>query len=463
MPDLSPVSIAISRFGFPSLRAGGMSEAAARAALLRDLDPGAALVRDPLPSTQDGLRAMVAKRQIVRAMKAGETGGEMGGGAGGDTDPATLAQQRIDAENRPSFERELRVALRNARRQSTGITERLVLHWSNQFTVSSVKGKVNWSIGPYAREVVRPHVLGKFEAMLTAAVTHPSMLYYLDNAGSIGPRSIVGTRRDAGLNENLAREMLELHTLGVDGGYAQADVTALARILTGWTVDIRPGSPHCGTTIFDPRQHEPGPKQLLGRTIAEGGRDELTQAIALLARHPATATNVARRMAIGFLDEAPPAPVVAALADNFRATGGDLHALARTLVGIEAMWTTPPRKIRQPIELLYSADRLLGALPVPPGLVLASTALGQPFLRAPSPKGWAEENEAWLSPDGIKSRLDWAAAVGAQFGDSYPALPIGEATRSGAIGAATGDALGGAESPVQALALLLMSPEFQRR
>ncbi len=448
MTQRSPIAIAVSRFGFPTLTAGSLSREGASARLLSDLDPDAVAISGELPSTGQSLRAMVAKREIARAGAAADTMRAVPG----DPDEA-----------RSKFEPELRAGLAAARAQQTGFAERLVLHWSNHFTVSAVTGKVGWSIAPFAREVIRPHLFGRFEAMLTAATTHPAMLFYLDNQSSIGPNSTVGLRRGAGLNENLARELLELHTLGVDGGYDTNDIGALARILTGWTVDIKPGSPTCGDVVFDPRRHEPGSKRLLGRTITESGPDELRDALHLLATHPATARNVSRRLAIGFLGDAPPEALLRALSADFQRSGGDLRSLAATLVASDVMWTEPPRKLRPPIEMLYAADRLLGTAPVPPTLVKASGALGQPFLRAPSPKGWAQEDDAWVTPDGIKSRLDWSAQVAGQLGDRFTSLPLREAASSRSIGEHTHAMLAGAESPAQALTLLLMSPEFQRR
>lgn len=451
-------TLGLARFGLAPLGRERTRETA-RAALLADLGDYRGV--DPrfgeLPSTRDTLSALVATRTIIRAQKA-----TMEAGAA-PLDAAKLADLKAVASERTSLEDELRTGLRIARDQRTGFPERLAFHWANHLTVSQDKGKVKWAIGAYAREVVRPHLLGRFEDMLFAATTHPSMLYYLDNAGSIGAGSPVGLRGKRGLNENLARELLELHTLGVDGGYTQTDVIGLAKILSGWSVDLKPDSPTCGTTIFDPRRHEPGPKILLGRTFADAGRDELGEAVRFLVAHPATAYNVARRLVGNFLSDPAPPAVVDAVAKRFRDTRGDLGAVTRTLVDIDAMWTTPPAKLRPPIELLYVADRALGAYPSPPSLVVAMQAMGQPFLRAPSPQGWAEENDAWLSSDGIKSRLDWAAQIGTNAADRFPDAVVKDAVAAGALSRDTAHAIRGAETRDQALALLLMSPELQRR
>ena len=451
-------TIGLARFGLAPLGSERTRDAV-ETALLADLAgyQGKDARFGALPSTRDTLIALVAKRTIARSRKAVVETGAAPLGA------AKMAGLEAAANERTSLEQELRAGLKATRTDRTGITERLVFHWANHFTVSQDKGKVKWAIGAYPREVIRPHLLGRFEGMLFAAVTHPSMLYYLENDGSIGAGSVAGLRSGRGLNENLAREVLELHTLGVDGGYTQADVIALAKILSGWAVDIQPNSPTCGTTIFDPRRHEPGDKLLLGHRFTESGRDELVEALRFLAAHPATARNVSRRLVGSFLSEPAPPAVVDTIATSFRTTDGDLGAVTRALIGIDAMWSTPPTKLRAPIELLYVADRLLGTYPSPPTLIVAMQAMGQPFLRAPSPKGWAEEDDAWLSSDGIKSRLDWAAEIGTNAADRFPDAVVKDAAASGALSRDTVSAIHGAETPDQALALLLMSPELQRR
>lgn len=454
--------IGMNRFGLSPLLHEVPTIDAAHSILMADAESASEVALfTGVPSTQDSLKAMLAKRAIARARKD-----EMSSQAEGNKAmnmrelPAELQQI---ADERLSLEKELRFTLRATRKQQSGFGERLVLYWANHFTISSNKGKVKWSIGPYVREVVRPYMLARFEQLLFAATTHPAMLFYLDNAGSIGPGSAAGKRRERGLNENLAREVLELHSLGVDGGYTQQDVTALAKILTGWTVDLDPRSATCGTAIFVAQRHEPGAKELMGHRIDEAGRDELVKAIGILAAHPSTARNVARRLVASFLSDSPSADSIEAVQASFNRTGGDLRAVTQQLIAIEAMWTMPPLKIRSPLEMIYVTDRLLGETPMPPDLTVALAAMGQPYLKAPSPKGWTEDNDGWLSSDGIKSRLDWASVVGAKFGDLLDTIAWADAASSGSLSADTADAVRRAESKDQAMALLLMSPEFQRR
>ncbi|MGH8722406.1 MAG: DUF1800 domain-containing protein, partial [Burkholderiales bacterium] len=219
-------------------------------------------------------------------------------------------------------------------RATTPLIERLVHFWSNHFTVS-VAGKPILALlaGAFEREAIRPHVTGRFQDMLRAAVSHPAMLLYLDNVTSFGPNSRGGRARDKGLNENLAREILELHTLGVDGGYTQADVQEFAKILTGWSVG-RPKSAEAGRFRFHGIVHEPGDKRLLGKRYREDGMAEGEAALADLARHPSTARFIARKFARHFIADQPPAAAVDRLAAVFRDRDGDLGELARATVGM---------------------------------------------------------------------------------------------------------------------------------
>ncbi len=230
--------------------------------------------------------------------------------------------------------------------------ERLVLFWSNHFTVSATRFSVGPMAGAYEREAIRPHIFGRFEDMLLAVAHHPVMLAYLDNARSIGPNSRIGTRSGRGLNENLAREVLELHTLGVNGGYTQNDVTEFARILTGWAHggirnrrSIRFLGPIHGNFEFRHRAHEPGPKTLLGERYAENGEQEGIKALKDLARHPATARFIATKLARHFIADDPPGYAIATLARVFRDSDGNLSAVSRELIGLDEVWTTPLPKI----------------------------------------------------------------------------------------------------------------------
>ena len=342
----------------------------------------------------------------------------------------------------------------------TPVCERWVMFWSNHFSVAGTKATMLGMFGPYEREAIRPHVNGRFRDLLRAATLHPAMLLYLDNAQSIGPGSRAGRRRDRGLNENLARELLELHTVGVGGGYAQADVTELARLLTGWTV-VRNGD---GRVEFNPAWHEPGPKQVLGRSYAEG--PEAVEALFDdLSRRPATARFVATKLVRHFVADEPPAALVDVVAARFVATEGDLAAVATTLFSHDLAWqpTTPP-KFKRPEELVLSAHRLL-KLPLrqPDRTLRALTEMGQEVGRAPSPQGWPDRDEDWLAPDALWKRVQWAAALAAQHADMADARQLAALSFGPDLGTDTRQQIERAESGGQALALLLASPEFQRR
>ncbi len=357
---------------------------------------------------------------------------------------------------------ELQHRVRLAVATETPLIERLVLHWANHFTTAAAN-RAGPFIGPMEREAIRPNMLGRFEALLVACTTHPAMLIYLDNRSSIGPNSAIGQRRRRGLNENLAREVLELHTLGVDGGYTQQDVVELAKVLTGWTVRIDLSDVPLDRRIgFEPTMHEPGPKTILGRRYAEDGPGQLRAVLRDLARHPSTARHVTRRMVRHFVGEGAPPALATELAALFRRTEGDLGAVTRALVSHEAAWTTPAAKMRPPVELVMGAARVLGNPAPRPPAQRALAAMGQTWNLTPSPAGWPEEDDAWASPEAVKTRLDWAIEVAGTTA-RVDARALAEAAFGDALSTETRRALARAASGGQALTLMLMCPEFQRR
>jgi uncharacterized protein (DUF1800 family) len=333
----------------------------------------------------------------------------------------------------------------------------------DHFTASAGTGFVGYFTGGMEREAIRPHLFGRFEAMATAAILHPAMLFYLDNRNSIGPRSPAGLRARGrrGLNENLGREVLELHMLGVDGGYTQADVQALARILTGWSVDVSEGPASPARLGFFEALHEPGPKVLLGRTYNQDGPEQARAALRDLAHHPASARHVSRRMVRHFVGHGLPG-LEARVEAVFLRTGGDLGAVTRALVEDPDSWG-PPHKVRSPQEFLFATARLLGGLPEGVNPARALRAMGQPFWSPPSPKGWPIEDEAWAAPDSIKTRLDWAKEVAARVPPTLDPVALLDAAYGPAASAETRRTIARAADRRQGLALLLLSPEFQRR
>ena len=344
------------------------------------------------------------------------------------------------------------------------LVERLVLFWSSHFSVSAAKGPVRGLAGAFEREVIRPHVLGRFGDMLKAVAQHPAMLIYLDNAQSIGPASEVGKRRARGLNENLAREILELHTLGVAGGYTQADVTSLAKLLTGWTVgQVELAQTVPGRFFFAGPRHEPGGATVLGKRYAHGGLAEGEAALADLARHPSTARHVAGKLARHFVADVPPPALTAALEKAFRETDGDLKAVVRTLVTAPEAWAAAPAKVVPPYDYLVSLARGFAGLEPPLQVHRLAGALGQPTWAPPSPKGWPDEDDAWTSPAAIRERLRIAEVAARKVAGVADPRELAHDLLGGLLGSATQEAIARAETKEQGLELLAMSPEFLRR
>jgi uncharacterized protein (DUF1800 family) len=344
-----------------------------------------------------------------------------------------------------------------------GFAERLVWFWSNHFCISADKALVRPIAGAFEREAIRAHVLGRFGDMLLAVESHPAMLIYLDNARSIGPNSRAGLNRRRGLNENLAREILELHTLGVRSIYSQDDVTSFAKIITGWSVrPPRQDPDHGGAFNFNPRMHEPGPQTVIGKRYAEAGAEQGRQVLADLARHPATAQHVAKKFARHFIADEPAPALVERLSKRFLDTDGDLKELAKALIASDDAWETPRSRIKRPGEWIAGALRALGANPpdVRP-LVQAQNLLGEPLWRPPAPNGFADDNATWL--DGLSQRLDLANQFARRNAGSADPMAVFGETVAPIASEETRRAITRAESRPQALALLLMSPEFQRR
>lgn len=352
---------------------------------------------------------------------------------GGTSDPGALLRDQLAAARSGDDE-----VVAQVRRQIVGHTsadaldgfsarvtsdrpfvERWVGFWSNHLCVGAAsKVPTRLLAGAYEREAIRPHVLGSFETLLLEATRHPAMLTYLDNVRSVGPDSPAARRRgrrsetDAGLNENHARELLELHTVGVDGGYDQDDVLELARILTGWTATgLGRGAGETTAFAFDPLFHEPGPKTVLGRRYPSGGVEEGEAVIRDLARHPSTADFLATKLVRHFVADDPPAEAVALVAARFRDTDGDLREVARAVVGLDAAWDPDHIKFRTPLDWMVAMLRGLGQREVPPSLLGVLRDLRQPFWSPPSPKGFDDTAATWADPDGLLNRAEFARTV----------------------------------------------------
>jgi uncharacterized protein (DUF1800 family) len=363
--------------------------------------------------------------------------------------------------------------------------ERLHLFWANHFTVSQLKAASRGLVGAFEREAIRPHIAGRFEDLLWASTTHPAMLRYLDNTQSAGPHSRAVARearraarmdegpRVSGLNENLAREVLELHTLGAQSArgprpaYTQADVTAFAAVLTGWRVPLRaPGAarPFDPAQPFDPAWHEPGPKTLLGKTYPEGP-DALRLVVRDLARDPATARFIATKLARHVVADDPPGALVERLAAAYQRSDGELAAVYRALIDSPEAWQPQPAKLKTPEEFAVSAARLLrfDARVFERADPLGIGALGQRIQSAPSPAGWSDRAEDWLGPDAVWKRVEWSHRSAQRIGSRVDARRLAPQSLGPLLGDETRRQLDRAADGAQALALLLMAPEFQRR
>lgn len=363
----------------------------------------------------------------------------------------------------PLFDAEVAAQLDIVATSAAPFRERLVWFWSNHFTVSQRQGGTAPLIGAFVREAIRPHVTGRFSDMLLAVMRHPAMLLYLDNAGSVGPSSRVGARSGKGLNENLARECLELHTVSPASGYTQADVTAFEAVLTGWSVDMQADRPGF---VFRGNAHEPGDKEVMGRRVPEGEAGGLA-ALDFLADHPATHAHLARKLAVHFVSDTPAPAEVARLARMLQDTRGDLGVVSLALTGLPGAWR-PGTKFRSPLDFAVAAWRALGVSPDPAasprhhplGHMLA--VMGQPLWRAPLPNGWPDRAQDWSDPEAMMTRIDCAYRLSGR-GRGLEPIEVAETGLGPFLQAATRHAIEGAGDRRDALTLLFSSPDFQRR
>jgi len=397
-------------------------------------------------------------------------------------------QQQADPQP-DSLKRYLRQSIRedylvmNSARLASALTtdspfvERLVHFWANHFAVSVDKLPVIGLAGLLEFEAIRPHVLGKFSDMLLAVEQHPAMLVYLDQAQSIGPDSQAGRfialrgGKQRGLNENLAREIMELHTLGVRTGYSQADVTEFARALTGWTVAGLGRGPAArmiggqpGQFQFAEMLHEPGSRTIIGKRYDQAGEAQARAILLDLAASPATARHIATKLARHFAGDDPPSALVERLSKAYSASGGDLPAVYRALIESPEAWTPQPLKFKNPWEWSVSALRATGVTNLEPQVAAGVLKqLGQPTWQPGSPAGWDDIAASWAGPDALVRRVEVAQRLGDRAGSAIDARALAEKLFPGSLSEPTRNAIARAESPAEGLALLLVSPEFVRR
>ena len=377
--------------------------------------------------------------------------------------PASVSQPGRPNAVQDALIAEFRARLALARQAEIGFGERLALFWANHFTVSGADQAVHIVAGAFEREAIRPHLNGTFHDMLAAAESHPAMIRYLNNERSMGPNSMAGKRQRKGLNENLAREIMELHTVGVDGGYTQADVTSFARAITGWSIVAPLGSEgEPGTFFFRPNMHEPGSQRVLGHDYPQAGLDQGQSVLTDLAKYPKTSQHIAFKLVRHFIADVPPPQAVAKVAAAFDSSNGSLPATYEALLRTEAAFAAPALKLRPPVEFVLASIRALETDIEPPRFQRAMHLLGQQPFMAPSPQGWPDDSKAWLAPDAIRTRLEFANLLAQKAGGARP-VERAKAVLGTLLTEETRTTLERAETTEQALALLLMSPEFQRR
>jgi uncharacterized protein (DUF1800 family) len=459
--------LALHRFGMgPRLGSIAAVEPDPRGALLAELARPRAgeIATQALPSSARAFRIVAdanaerQARQIAAARAQKQAAADAPEQAGMET--AAKTPEAEPDPGRQIYLNEAQVRVDAALAAQTGFAERLVWFWSNHFCVSA--NKIQSMSGAYEREAIRPHVLGRFTDMLLAVVSHPAMLFYLDNPASMGPNSVAGINRTRGLNENLAREILELHTLGVRTGYTQADVTAFAKVLTGWTLIPAGDNPeHGGEFTFNRRLHEPGPQKVLDRIYEDAGVEQGRAVLRDLGVHPSTATHVATKLARHFVADDPPAQLIERLAATFRDTAGDLKEVTQALVSSPEAWAAPRGKLKRPSEWVISIVRAAGTPADAARFTGGQANLGEPLWRPPSPRGYADDEPTWI--DGVGRRLDIANTYAERIAGRVDPRQVMETVLGSTLSAETTRAVERAESRQQALVLLFMSPELQRR
>ena len=476
-------TIALNRFGLGA-RPGDQAPADPKRWLLQQLDrfqprpqalaqvPSRAQVvaqlADYLAAQQMAARA---KRQLATAMPTGAAQSQQ-------ADPQADATKRYFRQSiRDDYLTMNAGRLDCALTTDTPFVERLVTFWANHFAVSVDKLPVIGLAGLLEFEAIRPHVLGRFSDMLLAVEQHPAMLLYLDQAQSIGPDSMAGQRismrggKQRGLNENLAREIMELHTLGVRTGYTQADVTEFARALTGWTVSglgrgpasrLIGGTP--GQFQFAELLHEPRVRSIVGKKYAQDGEDQARAVLLDLAASPATAKHLSTKLARHFAGDDPPPALVERLSKAYLSTGGDLSTVYRALVESPEPWAPQPLKFKTPWEWSVSALRAVGTSQLEPMMAAnVLRQLGQPTWQPGSPAGWDDIAASWAGPDALVRRVEVAQRIGDKAGSTIDARSLAQKLFPQSLSETTRTAIARAESPAEGLALLLVSPEFVRR
>ncbi len=470
--------IAVLRFGLGA-RPGDLSAAAGDPrGWLKAQTSGAVTLSSATPLARSAViyAALIAAREQQKMQR------QVAAATAADPAADGKALNAVREAYQPHYRAQVLARAQSAATTDRAFAERLVHFWANHFAVSADKGAVFGLAGTLENEAIRPRVNGRFVDLLTAVEHHPAMIAFLDNQYSVGKDSELARRaeraaerhfdtakpeRQFGINENLAREILELHTLGVNGGYTQADVTSFAQIITGWSIGggkgrLAGGNP--GEFYFRENLHEPGAKTFLGKTYGQSGRAQGEAVLADLARHPSTARFIATKLARHFVADDPPAPVVERLARAYLKSDGDLPHVYAALIDSPEAWAAQPQKFKSPQDFVFSSWRSLNLSPQRPEEVVRSfELLGQRQYTPGSPAGWPDGAKNWDGSDALMHRVLWASQVAGSFDSSVDPVDLAASSLGSYARTETLTALRRAASQPQALALLLMSPEFQRR
>lgn len=460
---LSPAAVALNRFGLGA-RPDEAPPADAKTWLRDQLD-----AYDPYPKLVAAL-----PRTVTIAVGYSELRRQANTTSSAEIRQDTQATMR--RVNRAFYRAAANARFANATATDTPFTERLVHFWANHFAISADKVIVVPFVGSFEAEAIRPHIMGSFESLLFAVEQHAGMLVYLDQANSVGPNSSLASRARArkasripGLNENLAREIMELHTLGVRSGYNQGDVTEFARALTGWSTGSfgapgpePEGAP--GEFLFRASIHEPGGRTVIGRRYDQPGQEQARAIMRDLASSPATATHIATKLARHFAGDAPAPALIARLAAAFTESRGDLPTVYRVLVDSPEAWAPQPAKFKTPWDWAISALRGTGRRMFGQLQILQMLAqLGQSVWEPGSPAGWDDMAESWAAPGALVRRVEAADRLAMLIDDQYDPRDLAEKLLLSPVSAATRDAIAKADNRLTGLTLLLVSPEFQRR
>lgn len=484
-PSDNAAAIALNRFGLGA-RPDDTPPANPKAWLLAQFEQ-----YQPLPAAWAGqptavaLATQLGEQRQQNAGVSANVNANASANANANADPAAsqaasqtaklAANKAIRGEIRDIYRTAVDARVNSALTSSTPFIDRLVHFWANHFAVSVEKPQVAALAGAFEMEAIRPHVLGRFDDMLVAVERHPAMQIFLDQTRSVGPDSMAAMRAEQrnpdnkrGLNENLAREIMELHTLGVRSGYTQADVTEFARALTGWSVagvkGPQPNGAAPGSFVFRTQVHEPGSRTIMGRRYDQQGEDQALAILHDFAASPATAQHIGGKLARHFVSDNPPPAVTERLANAFERSGGDLPTVYRALIDSPEAWSPVAAKFKTPWEWTISSMRGLGwqDLGNLQGAPLL-TQLGEPVWRPGSPAGYDDIAASWAAPDALVRRVEVAQRFAARVGDRIDPRTLGQTLLVGSISAPTQTAVSRAESASTAIALLLVSPDFQRR